>query len=76
MVNATLKNMKKYQATLGLLAVSPYTGEEYSANIGDYFWAPRAFNLKDSTGRVMKLARKFLYKKHPHSKIETRIELL
>ena len=40
MVNATLKNMKKYQGTPGLLAISPYTGEEYSATVGDYFWAP------------------------------------
>ena len=57
-INATLKNMKKYENKFGsnLIAVSPWSGEEYSATVGDYFWAEPSFSIKDSKGRVCKLA--------------------
>lgn len=54
-VYATMENLKKYQGRPGLLMYSPYTGEEYSATIGDYFWAPSNARFKDSTGHVMRL---------------------
>lgn len=54
-VYATMKTLKKYQGAPGLLMFSPYTGEEYSATIGDYFMAPKTHKFKDSTGHSMRL---------------------
>jgi len=59
-IYATKANMKKYYAKHGdhLIMFSPYTGEEYSANPGDYFMTPDSHRFKDSKGRVMRLGTK------------------
>ena len=52
-VLATPVNMRKYQDVRGLIAYSPVTGEEYSANAGDYWnWAPDQV-MKDQRGNGM-----------------------
>jgi hypothetical protein len=38
-----------------LVMYSPYTGEEYSANPGDYWAASSSKRFKDHEGRVMRL---------------------
>jgi hypothetical protein len=53
-VDATIKNMRN-MAGLGLIAYSPSTGEEYSADAGDYFWADDNFTLTDQLGNAMLL---------------------
>ena len=54
---ATIKNMKKYYRS-NIIAWSPITGEQYSANHRDY-WAMKDDKcLKDSEGNDMILARK------------------
>ena len=74
---ATMKNLKKYHGKVpGLIMYSPYTGEEYSATPGDYFWAKPNDRFRDSTGHVMRLVRVYYSKKYPHSRIERRIEFL
>ena len=56
-IYATKANLKKYYPKYGnrLRMFSPYTGEEYSANPSDYFWAPPDHRFKDSKRRVMQL---------------------
>ena len=56
-IYATKANLVKYHAKYGnrLRMFSPYTGEEYSANPGDYFMTPPDHRFKDSKGRVMQL---------------------
>ena len=56
-ITATKANMKKY-AGKGYVAVSLLTGEEYSANPGDYFMQADNWRMKDSQGHGMFLARK------------------
>ena len=51
---ATIENMKKY-AHCNPTAWSPYTDERYSAAPDDYWNAPTAWRMKDSTGHVMRL---------------------
>lgn len=54
---ATKKNMDRLYRD-GVLAYSPRTGEEYSANPGDYWYMAPADAVKDSTGHVMVLITK------------------
>ena len=54
-VYATVENMRRHAGQKGIVMFSPYTGEQYSANPGDYFWAKPGQRFKDSTGRVMRL---------------------
>lgn len=52
---ASPANMRKY-AKPGLVAYSEWTGEEYSATAGDYFWMPEDQPLEDRDGNCMTLA--------------------
>ena len=54
-VIASLKNMKKYKGKGHVIAYSPHTGEEYSANPSDYWNAPDNWVMKDSSGHRMYL---------------------
>lgn len=49
---ATIENLKTHYRE-GLVVFSPTTGEEYSANPEDYFWALPSFTLKDCEGNEM-----------------------
>lgn len=44
---ATIENMRAHHAP-GVLAYSPTTGEEYSSDPGDYWWAPEGYTLTDA----------------------------
>lgn len=54
-MNATIQNMRQHYAE-GVFAYSPFTGEESSANPGDYFWLGEDDPLIDSLGQAMILA--------------------
>lgn len=51
---ASKKNMDRLYRN-GVFAYSPRTGEEYSANPGDYWYLASADTLKDSEGKPMVL---------------------
>ncbi len=53
MTPATVANMRKYREVPGVLAYSPTTGEEYSANPGDYWDHELDSPLTDSNGAAM-----------------------
>jgi hypothetical protein len=53
-MQATLANMRKHY-TEGVIAWSPTTGEEYSADPGDYFMLGDDDMLKDDGGEPMLL---------------------
>ena len=57
MVYATKANMDKLYPKYhnSLVMYSPYTGEQYSANPGDYWNASPSKSFKDRTGHVMRL---------------------
>lgn len=57
---ATIENMHKYENMHPgtMVAISPFTGEEYSATPGDYFTATPDYCLQDSEGEDMILVRK------------------
>lgn len=57
MILATLANMQRYGGP-DIIAVSPETGEEYSAHPGDYFALGTDDYLKDSEGHPMVLAQR------------------
>jgi hypothetical protein len=52
---ATIENMHKHH---GCTAYSPTTGEEASADAGDYWWLPNGDPLVDENGDPMILVRK------------------
>lgn len=54
---ATVANMRQHSGVPGLIAYSPVTGEECSANPGDYWHLPEDEPLIDSNGAAMVLAR-------------------
>lgn len=54
---ATIENMRAHYAP-DAFAYSPDTGEEYSANPADYWYADAGFVLIDEDGEPMVLARK------------------
>jgi hypothetical protein len=56
-VYATIENMKKYANRYGdrVIMYSPYTGEQYSANPGDYFMARPGTKFRDHSHHVMRL---------------------
>jgi hypothetical protein len=54
-IRATVANM--HRAPEGTVAISPVTGEEYSATPGDYWDAPLNYCLTDSDGNEMILVR-------------------
>jgi hypothetical protein len=56
MVKATLANMRKHVSVPDVMAWSPATGEQCSANPGDYFWMSDDDCLTDSQGDEMVLA--------------------
>lgn len=56
---ATIENMEKVKDRRDVVAYSPYTGEEYSANWRDYHWqVPAGWRMRDSTRHVMRLVTK------------------
>lgn len=57
MSEATLANMREHYKN-GVFAWSPSTGEEYSANPGDYFMMSEDDVLRDEYGDPMVLAYK------------------
>jgi len=56
-IYATKANLDKYYRKYGnrLVMYSPYTGEQYSANPGDYFMTPASHKFKDASRHVMRL---------------------
>lgn len=54
-VIATIENMRKHY-TDGVFAYSIATGEEYSADPSDYFWAHPGWKMTDDNGNPMYLA--------------------
>lgn len=56
-IYASKANMDEYypQYRNSLIAYSPYTGEEYSANPSDYWHMLPSERLRDHKGRVMQL---------------------
>ena len=57
---ATIENMEQAAATrsehkayLPVTSFSPTTGERYSADPRDYFWAPPGWLMKDENGDPM-----------------------
>jgi hypothetical protein len=55
---ATMVNMREHYARIGdhLIAVSPFTGEEYSANPSDYWHQADDWTMTDGDGNPMELA--------------------
>ena len=55
---ASIENMRMfYKEGEPLVAYSPGTGEEYSANPSDYFYTPPQWVMKDQDGEPMILGR-------------------
>ena len=56
-VYATKKNMDELYPRYhdSLVMYSPYTGEQYSADPGDYWEAASSRRFKDRTGHIMRL---------------------
>lgn len=54
MTPASIANMRRYYSP-GVLAYSPATGEEYSANPSDYWDAGSTYVLTDANGDAMQL---------------------
>ncbi len=54
---ASLKNMQQHY-TDGVFALSPVTGEQYSADPRDYFAVPTNWIMRDSNDEPMILARR------------------
>jgi hypothetical protein len=52
---ATIENMQRTKGVAGVLAWSPTTGEEYSADPGDYWNAPAGWTIRDEDGEPMVL---------------------
>jgi len=53
---ATIENMRAHPrtpGTVGLTAYSPATGEQYSADPGDYWNASPGWTMRDSEGEPM-----------------------
>lgn len=55
MTLATIENMDSFAHVPNLIAWSPSTGEEYSANSGDYWHVGPYFTLTDSDDNAMLL---------------------
>lgn len=60
MTLATPANMKRYAYLPNVMAYSPLTGEEYSANAGDYWHLPDDVPLQDANGEPMVLVHRFV----------------
>jgi len=56
-MQASIENIRKCGGN-GVIAFSPYTGEEYSADPGDYWYAEDSLVLEDEDGNDMELVRK------------------
>jgi len=57
---ATVANMRKVQDQSGVFVWSLSTGEEYSADPGDYWNAAEDYTLKDEIGEPMILVRRVI----------------
>jgi len=55
---ATIENMELYAGVPGVFAYSRETGEEYSANPGDYWNASAGWTMTDSEGEPMILCKR------------------
>lgn len=83
MIEATIDNIKHYSPDNGyhgVFAYSEFTGEEFSADPGDYFWVSEPdWVMRDSAGNPMTLVRcittyvevddRLEHQKHPHALI-------
>ena len=54
---ASMRNMRALHGP-GVVAWSPITGEEYSADPGDYWWADDGWTQLDAEGEPMILVRR------------------
>lgn len=54
---ATVENMRRYEGTAGLCAYDPSSGDQYSANPADYWWAEPEYVLRNTQGEALVLVR-------------------